>query len=266
MDSAMESIAFIARSENRILVLRTISDEQPERRTLREELPVARTTLARILNEFESRVWIERDGKAYRTTPVAEAILTKFDPLRATVEGIHALGEAIDWLPPPAKDIEFSQFRDCSITKPTAENPAKPFDRGLELIEGADRYRALVTTAIPSYVKAVRELQVDGPLDKQGVIEASFLGTLRGNPERAEPWYAFAASDTTWIYHGQVPVDLHIVDDTVLLWLRKRSGNDLDVYGLLESQNTALIEWAEDLFEEYKRDAELLEPEMLVPE
>lgn len=266
MDSATESIAFLARSDNRVQVLRTIADEHPERSTLREELPIARTTLARILNEFESRGWITRDGKAYRTTPVAEAILAKFNPLRATVEGIHELGEAIDWLPPPAKELDFRYFRDCSITKPTAENPAKPFDRGLELIRGADRYRALVTTAVPSYVQAVRELQVAGPLDKQGVIEASFLGTLRDNPERAEPWYAFAASDTTWIYHGHVPVDLHIVDETVLLWLRERSDNDLDVYGLLESQNTALIEWAEELFGEYKREAELLEPQMLVPE
>lgn len=266
MDSAMESIAFLARSENRLLVLRTISDAPQERRELREELPIARTTLARILNEFESRGWIVREARAYRTTPVAEAILSKFEPLRATVEGIHALGEAIDWLPPPATDLDFIEFRDCSITKPTTDNPAKPFDRGLELIEGAGRYRALVTTAIPSYVEAVRELQVDGPLDKQGVIEASFLGTLQDNPERAEPWHTFAASDTTWIYHGQVPVDLHIVDDTVLLWLRKRSEDELDVYGLLESRNAALLEWAEELFEEYKRDAALLEPEMLVPE
>jgi predicted transcriptional regulator len=266
MDSAMESIAFLARSTNRVQVLRTISEEQPDRSTLREDLPIARTTLARILNEFESRGWITRNGTAYRTTPVAEAILAKFDPLRATVEGIHTLGEAIDWLPPLVKELDFRQFRDCSITKPTTENPAKHLDRGLELIGGASRYRALVTTAIPSYVQAVKELQTAGPLDKQGVIEANFLGTLRDNPERAEPWYAFAASETTWIYHGRVPVDLHIVDDTVLLWLRERSGDELNVYGLLESQNSDLKEWAEELFETYKQDAELLEADMLVPE
>jgi DNA-binding HxlR family transcriptional regulator len=130
MDSPLEAIAFLARSENRVQVLRTVADEGRSRQQLREELPISRTTLARILNEFETRGWFARTGQVYTTTPAADAILAMFVPLLETVEGVHNLGEAIDLLPPPARSVEFRHFRDADITTPTTENPAEPFDRG----------------------------------------------------------------------------------------------------------------------------------------
>jgi predicted transcriptional regulator len=224
---------------------------------------MSRTTLGRVLNEFEGRDWIRPTGDGYTTTPAADAILSKFVPLLETMEGIHNLGEAIEWLPPPAHSLDFRHFRDAVITTATSDNPAAPFDRGLALIRDADAYRGLTSTAIPSYVQALREGLVQGGLDFEGVIEASFVETLHDDPDRADPWYDFADAEATWVHDGPVPINMHVIDDVALIWLGEHDGNDLEVYGLLESKNPSVLSWAESLYEEYRSDADLLNERML---
>jgi predicted transcriptional regulator len=263
MDSPLDRIAFLARSENRMRVLRTVTAEPRTRHELREELVMSRTTLGRVLNEFEERSLIRSTERGYATTVVADAILEKFVPLLETVEGLETLGEAVEWLPPPARELEFRQFRDAEFTTSTAGNPAEPFDRGLELIRAADRYRGLTSTAIPRYVRVIRDGLVEGRVDTEGVVEASVIETVRNNPERAAPWYDFAEAGATGVYDGRVPINMHIVDDRVLIWLGQRHEDGLDVRGLLESTNPAVLSWAESLYDDYWTAAEPLDPAML---
>lgn len=258
MGSPLERIAFLARSENRIQILRTLADEEHTRQHLREELEISRTTLSRILNEFETRGLIDRTGQGYRLRSTAEEILSKFLPLLETMEGIQNLGKAIDWLPPPVRSLEYRHFRDADITTSTPDNPAEPFDRGLELIRTADEYRGLTSTAIPRYVKVLRDEEFQ---DAQGVIEASFFETLREDPERAAPWYDLV--ETTWVYNGRVPIDMHIVDDTVLIWLGEVDGEEINIRGLLESENEAVMSWADSFYKDFRSESEPLDPEIL---
>jgi len=259
MDSPLDEIAYLARSENRVRVLRTIAEETLTRQQLREDLSVSRTTLGRVVNEFEERDLVRLTERGYTTTQTADAILEKFVPLLETVEGIQNLDEAIEWLPPPTKSVDFRHFRDAEITTSTPENPAAPFDRGLELIGEADTYRGLTSTAIPSYVQVLHEGMVQNRLNVEGVIEASFLETLRNDPERAGPWYDFAEADAISVYDGSVPINMHLLDDVVLIWLGEHDEDDLEVYGLLESENPSVLSWAESLYEEYRTEADPLD-------
>lgn len=266
MDSPVDGIAFLARSGNRVRVLRTIAEETQTRQKLREDLSMSRTTLGRVLNEFEERGWIRPTGEGYTTTAAADAILAKFVPLLETMEGIHNLGEAVQWLPPPAHSIDLRHFRDATVTTATPDNPAEPFDRGLQLIRAADTYRGLTSTAIPSYVEALSEGIVQNGLTCEGVIKASFLETLRGDQDRVEPWYDLVETGETWLYDGPVPINMHIVDNVALIWLGEHDEDDLEVYGLLESENPSVVSWAESLYEEYRAQADLLTVAMLAGE
>lgn len=261
MGSPLEAIAFLARSDNRVQVLRALADEARTRQHLREELPVSRTTLARILNEFEERDWVARNGREYATTPAADAILARFVPLLETVEGIQNLGEAIDWLPPPARAVEFRHFRDADIMRATTENPAEPYDRGLELIRGTETYRGLNSTSIPRYVDALRDWYVEGSLESEAVIGASHLETLREDPARAAPWHDIA--EDVWVYDGRVPIDMHVLDEVVLIWLAESREDGVEIHGILECENPAVLSWANSLYEEYRAQAEPLDPATL---
>ena len=100
---------------------------------------------------------------------------------------------------------------------------------------------------------------VQNRLHVEGVIEASFLETLRNHPERAAPWYDFAQAEAKRVYDGSVPINMHLLDDVVLIWLGEHEEDDLDVYGLLESKNPSVLSWAESLYEEYRAEADLLD-------
>ena len=259
MNSPLDGIAFLARSENRVRVLQTIAEQPQTRQQLREDLSMSRTTLGRVLKDFEERNLIRPTGQGYTTTPAADAILERFVPLLETVEGIQNLDEAIEWLPSPTRSVDFRHFRDAEITTSTPENPAAPFDRGLELIGEADTYRGLTSTAIPSYVQVLHEGMVQNRLHVEGVIEASFLETLHNEPERADPWSDFAKAEAKWVYEGSVPINMHLLEDTVLIWLGEHEEDNLEVYGLLESKNPSALSWAESLYEEYRAEADSLD-------
>ena len=265
MDSPVDEVAFLARSENRVRVLRSLDEGTRTRRELREELAVSRTTLGRTLNEFEDRGLARRTAEGYATTPAADAILAKFVPLLETVEGIRNLGEALDWLPPPARELEVRDFRDADVTTATTDNPAAPFDRGLELIRGAEEYRGLTATAIPRYVEALVDGHRAGRLAVEGVIEARFVEGLGEDAERAARWRYFAERPLVRVHEGPVPINMHVVDGTVAIWLGERRAdapNDedgMEIHGLLESDRPAVLSWAESLYEAYRAEAEPLE-------
>jgi predicted transcriptional regulator len=110
-------------------------------------------------------------------------------------------------------------------------------------------------------VKAVRECYVEGSLECEIVIQATHLEFLRNNPERAAPWHDFI--DNVWVYEGRVPIDMHILDEVVLVWLGKAGEDGLEVHGILEIEDPEVLSWATSLYEEFRAEAEPVDPTML---
>ena len=166
------------------------------------------------------------------------------------------LGEAIGWLPEPVRSLDFRHLREARLTTPTQDNPTAQFGRGMELVRGAEEYRGLTRNSLPEYMRVLRDRVAQGRLDFQGVIEREFVDVLRENPERARLWRDIA--DRMWLYDGRVPLNMHVVDGTALVWLcdENRDGEDVIVKGLLESDHPAVLSWREPLYEEYRSESE----------
>lgn len=115
-------------------------------------------------------------------------------------------------------------------------------------------------------MEVLRDRVVRDELDFQGVIERGFVDVLREDPERAALWHDIA--DRMWLYDGQVPLNMHVVDGTALIWLcdEDSAGRDVIVKGLLESDHPEVVSWAESLYEEYREESEPIEPELLPSE
>lgn len=265
MEDVLSDIQFLANSENRIRVLGALTDGPATRRDLQEETGVPRSTAARVLDEAETRGWVDSKGSTYRITPVGDAMFSAFDTYLETTKGIHHLGKAVEWVPEPVHALDFRHFRDARITTSTEGNPTAHFDRGLELLRAADRYRGLTRNSLPEYMKAVRDGVVSGRLDFEGVIESDFVEVLRDEPERAAIWQDIA--HRMLLYEGHVPINMHIIDGTVALWLceENQAGNDVIARGLLETEHPAVVSWAESLYEEYRREAEALDQSVIHP-
>lgn len=262
MEPALDAAQVFANSANVVRVFEALTDGPTTSRDLAERTGAARSTVGRILDRCESREWIESEGSRYELTNLGEAMIGEFRAYLRTIEGIQHLGEDFQYLPEPAHDLDYRHFRDAAFTKSTAENPTAPFDRVPELMRAADYHRALVRTGIPRTTRVGWELWSAGKLEGEIVLEASFLETLRNDPERAEPWVDSARAGVVWI-HEDVPDGIQILDEVVVIWLGERREDEVYVAGILESENPAVLSWADSLFEEHQTEAERLTPEML---
>ncbi|WP_372911768.1 helix-turn-helix transcriptional regulator [Salinigranum sp.] len=259
MDDALAELRFLASSANRVRVLEALSDGATTRREVEARTGVARSTVARALDEAAERDWVDSEGSRYWTTPEGEARLSAFRTYLETTAGMQHLGPALRWLPDPVRALDYRHLRDAELTYPTDDNPAAPFDRGLAVLEAADEYRSLTQNSFPRYMAVVRDRVVAGVLDFEGIVADAFVETLRGEPDRARVWHDLA--DRVWVYDGHVPVNLQVADGTAVIWLcgPDHDGDDVVVKGLLESDDPAVVSWAESYYREFRAEADPIE-------
>jgi predicted transcriptional regulator len=257
----MDAIQFFANSTNAVQVFEALAEGSATSSGLEERTNASRSTVLRILDRGESRGWVYSEGSRYEVTELGRKMIEEFTRYRETVQGVQRLGRAIEALPEPAHSLDFRHLRDADLTLQTDDQPFARFDRGLYLIREADTCRWLASVAPLEYMRGVRDGVEERGVTAGGVISAELAETLREDPERAEPWYAFA--DQVWVYDGHVPLSMELVDDTVLVWMTPTDEDRWDGAALLESDHPAVRSWAESLYEEYRRGADPLDPATL---
>ena len=143
MTEPLEAIEFLARSPNRVAVLRAVADEPHSRRALREETAASQPTLTRILRDFEENDWIRRTDEGYTATPLGGLLADGFADLLTVVETEQHLRDVAPWLPTDELDIGLTALHDAMITRPTTTDPSGPLKRALELTDDARDHRIL---------------------------------------------------------------------------------------------------------------------------
>jgi predicted transcriptional regulator len=261
MGSALEAIRFFANSANRVRVFDALTDGPKRSRTLIEQTNTSRSTVARVLNEGESRGWIDSTGSLYELTYMGTVMIDEFRAYLRTVEGAQQLGEAINYLPEPMQGLDVRHICEAEITTPTKDSPQAYLNRALQLYREGETYRGLTQIAPEIVIKTLADLADRDRLHVEGVIEAEFIEGILDDPERAAPWHSFA--NQVWVYDGHIPLNMHLIDDTVVVWLVSTDGDTWDVYGLMECDNPAVMTWAESLYQEYRTAAEPLDPASL---
>lgn len=253
MESALEAVRFLASSSNRVDVLSALVGRRATRRELQAEVAGSRSTVARILAEAQTREWVDSTGSRYWLTPLGEAMVTDFRAYLDGVEGHQHLGDMVNHFPPPLFSLHSRHLRDAEVVELNAENPAAPFTRALEEFRNATEYRGLNHTSLPDHADVLRDRVERDRLDFAQVFEAAFVETLRADPGRAAIWRPLAGR--VQAYDGVVPINVHVLDGTVLVWLGENRG---EIAGLLVSENSAVRGWATALFDEYAAAADPL--------
>lgn len=253
MEDSLEAVRFLASSANRVQALTALVDGDANRRELTENVDGSRSTVTRILNEAENRGWVDSEGSRYWLTPLGESMVTDFRSYLKTVEAHQHLGDVVNQLPPPLFSLDLRHLRDANIIEPTEANPAAPFNRALDLFRGASEYRGLNSTSLPKHANVLRNRAERDRLDFEQVFEQGFVETIRADPERVNIWSSL--SDRVWLYDGVVPINVQIVNETVIVWLGKTRERPT---GLLESENAAVLSWAQSLYNQYRSEAKPL--------
>lgn len=259
MDEPLEAVAFLARSENRVAVLRALDERARDRRELETATGASRSTLGRVLGELEDRRWIERDGRRYETTRAGELVFDRFVDLLETIGGICTLGDAIGYLPLDDMSLDVRHFADATVVPATELRPTRPYDYAIDELRAADRFRCVARSVPPVYVRAIHEAITSGELDVTCVLDREYLDSIRDD-EVLTRWRDVAASGATVARHeGTVPYVVIVLDRTVHLWLYEDAGGRHSTVGLLESDDPAVLAWAEATVADYVEAARPLE-------
>ncbi len=262
-ESVLDAIQFFADSANSVRVFEALTAGPTRSRALAEETGASRSTVARILDAGESRGWITSEGSQYELTEVGEIMIAEFRAYLLTVEGVQHLGDAIEWLPAPVHSLDYRHFRTAEIITPKTPTPSRPYDHVAEKIRNTDEVRSLVEVTLPRYVTLISEQVDERQLDAELVIEANWLEALPAESEQLPLLRARAARDSIWSYDGDIPLNMHLFDDSVAIWLGEERDDERVVRGLLVTEAPAVVSWAEGLYEDYREEGELLDPMML---
>lgn len=257
--AALADVAYLSRSENRVLVLAALTEGPRSRGDLREETGVSRATLGRIVNEFEERNWAERatDG-GYVATPAGQHVAAEFGPFVESIEAVRRLGETVEWVPTEELSIDLRHFSDATVKRPANNDPMEMIDYFTDLVRGATEFRALTHLAPPVPVTAaVQNGLGEDRLAATCVVTADLLEYLGERADRRDRWReCLDAGVEMFRYRADIPCNLFVIDGTVLL-KRCRPEPVQEAYGVpIVSENDAVRSWARDLIERYRTDAE----------
>lgn len=257
---ALEDIAYLSRSENRVRILHALTTNAYPRRELEEVTETSRTTLGRILSELEERGWAERtvDG-TYVATPRGEHLIAEFTPLVRSMETIRALGDAVAQIPTDELSIGLHHFSDATVIRTAPNEPLEPARPLAHLLRDATTFETLTFLAPPLAVgNAMYDGVQDGRLTVKHVFAGGLVEYLRDQPDGPPPWHDYLQSGAEiYRYDGHIPCNLFIVDDRILLLNDRPDGKTF-----VESENETVHEWAKELIETYRNDAERVDAEM----
>lgn len=257
MESALEEIEFLARSPNRVDVLRSLAEERHTRDELASATGASQATLGRILEDFDERSWIRREDGQYVATATGRLVADGFTNLLDVLETESELRAIVRYLPTHAMDFDLGHLADATITTPSQTRPNAPVQRLLDLLRDAEDVR-IFSHAFNEQTLSVIAEHTSGGGTFRGVFSRTAIDALADDSELRQRLTSLLDSDgaTVRIRADGIPLAVTIADDVVHLLLRDENGV---LQASIDSDERAVRSWAHDTFDHYWRTAEPLD-------
>ncbi|MFO8114764.1 MAG: ArsR family transcriptional regulator [Halorubrum sp.] len=259
MEAPLEEIEFLARSQNRVEVLRLVAAEPHTRQELATATGASQATLGRILEDFADRSWVRRDGRRYAATATGELVADGIGELIAVLETEGKLRPLVAFLPTEEFGFDLRHLADATVTVPTRTRPSAPLRHVRDAIEGADTLRAFSHTLNEQTLSTVHDQVTAGGYAFEAVLSRSALDALAAD---AHLWSQIRAlsrhsNATIRVARGEIPVAALVADETVYLLVRDDHGV---LRASLSTGSTPVREWATDRFDRYWERATPFDP------
>lgn len=250
MDAPIEDVEFLARSENRVEVLRLVAAEPHTRASLAAETGASQATLGRILEDFADRSWVRREPDGYVATATGALVADGVDDLLTVLETERRLRDVVAFLPEDELDFDLRHLADATVAVPTPTRPGAPLQRVIDAMEGAGALRA--------FSHALNERSLTTALSRVQAGEQTFEAVLSESAIEA-----LAAEDALWsrlctlaaadgaavrVRRADVPLAVTVTDGTVSILVRDA---DEVLRASLHTDAAAVREWANGRFERY---------------
>ena len=258
LGAPLEELEFLARSPNRVSVLDVLTQGPIGRYELEETTGVTRATLGRILDDFEDRGWVTEDDRRYETTQLGAYVSREITDLLERFEPVPILNEVAQWFPEEGFDFDLGRLAGATIIRATKNNALAPTAHISKRIQTADRVRLITYSVLPGVMESCWQGTVDGDLELESVLDRGAFESFGTDPQLVDQAEELLQTETSavFLYPGDVPSTVFIVDDAVLLCLSGGEGAPLAV---IETDDEAVRSWAESVIDDHRREGERLD-------
>lgn len=255
MPDIHEMIDFLRRSENRLDLLSALSREQPlDRDALEARLDSSRRTVVRTINKLEERNHIHATSEGYRLTGFGEVTIQTYEAYEKRARLAERFRPFLTNVDSDLLEFDLCALQDAELLVADEASPFALLDRALELRRCSTHVRELAPAIQKrSIEQLVERVERDEDLTFQVILTAKTVEAAQSHPDYdlSYPVLAEAENVDHYVYSGQFPFFVAVLDDTVLLGATA----DDEPYAMIESQHPTVREWAEETLDEFRGDA-----------
>lgn len=253
--NALDDIAYLGRSDNRLELLTLLSSDQATRSELNDRTGIAGTTIGRILNELQNRGWVERSAAGtYTATATGQVVVHEFEPVFDAMVAVRSLGEAVEMLPLEEISISVRHFQNATEVSPDPNSPFEFVDYLAECVRNTTTFHTVTFLEPPTPLgKAMHSGVVTGNLSAEHVTAGGLVDYLREQQKSPPEWKEYLdAGAKVYRYEEHIPCNLFVFDEKVLIMSDRPEGGG----AAIESSDQTVRAQCRRLFEKYKDSAE----------
>ncbi|OIB58225.1 helix-turn-helix transcriptional regulator [Natrialba sp. SSL1] len=253
-DTALDDIEFLARSPHRVTVLESLAERPQSRAALRTETGASMSTVGRTLREFEARHWIVRDGDEYRATQLGSFVAAGLSDLLERIETERTLRDVWEWLPIEANEFPIEIGADAVVTVAETSDPYRPVNRFVELLRETETFRflgfdlGLLDPCREEFCQRILDGMETEIIDPPHVAAA----VRRTHPDLSRE--ALESGNLTVLLHREVPpYGISLFEHRVGISGYNQDSGTVKVF--VDTETPAARRWAEDTYEQFRREA-----------
>ncbi|ELY96132.1 putative DNA binding protein [Natrialba chahannaoensis JCM 10990] len=250
MNPSDDDIAFLANSENRVALLRCLTDGPHARDGLMTKVNVSRVTLGRILDELDERNWISQKGQVCNITPLGAWVHEEYQAFSEMMTAERTLREVFQWFPDEEYGFHISELADAEITAVSRANASAPLSQHVRLFEDGGQFWSFSFAITRLFLESCWRHVMSEAITFKWVFTTQVLDVLKNDPELSRHSREMLDSGRVEYRHfeGTIPYIVLGSEGKVNLRLADEEGSPT---ALIESEADAVREWAESTFEDY---------------
>lgn len=256
LESSLDDIRFLTRSEHRVGMLNTLSVQPCDRTDLRAVTGASAPTVGRILADFKERRWIVRDGRTYELTRLGEFVTEHLMVLCEAMATERKLRDVWQWLPVEMPGFTVELFADAVVAFPGSGYPYEPVERITQILKETKTMRGFGTSVFKSgNLDVFYRCLLDG-MEVEYIYSPPILETVVAwDPRKAAK--AMECENCTILLHDSLPdrnrCGIGIYDERTGICCHDHNTKLLQA--VIDTKAPEAREWAESVYERYRRDA-----------
>ena len=227
-----------------------------DRRELRDQLNISRTTSYRYCRLLEEVGAIEKSNNGYRLTDSGHLLTDSLVRFERDATAALELGPVLDVVTNAPVTVDIESFSDANVTSANAGDPYAPVARFVSLVQETDSLRGLDLDVIaPLYIDDIQHRIIDGMKTEAIAITEATKNILDNSPKKC--FDACASGNLTVKLHDDLPFGLAIFDHRVGIGVPDPDSRSLQAFADTDSPDVRT--WAEAVYDTYASEAVLIE-------